>query len=421
VRTHRSYHRAFTHPRGLRESALPKFVVLGRRTSFWLLAIVLALLLFAASAPSPLYRVYQAAWQFSPLTLTAIYGSYALGGLAALLTTGRLSDHLGRRLVLSIGLAINAFAMLLFLVAGDIVVLFAARILTGIGVGIAAGAVSAWLLDLSPPDDPQMGSVVNGAGPLLGLGGGALISGVLVEFAPDPLHLVYWLLAAAYGIAIVILIAIPNPVIRRPGWRATLRPSVGVPSTARTTFVAATPAVVGMWSLGGLYLALGPSLAVDILNSDSRLAGGLIIFTLAGTGAGVSFLLRRADPYRLLVTGSAVMIAGVAVTLLGVLGGSVAILYAGSFLAGIGLGAGFSGFVRATAPLAPPERRGALVAAIYVVIYVSFSVPTIIAGAAVTVYGLRATAYGYGIVVIALAAATTVAVSRRLRRMVATA
>jgi MFS family permease len=164
VRTHRSYHRAFTHPRGLRESALPKFVVLGRRTSFWLLAIVLALLLFAASAPSPLYRVYQAAWQFSPLTLTAIYGSYALGGLAALLTTGRLSDHLGRRLVLSIGLAINAFAMLLFLVAGDIVVLFAARILTGIGVGIAAGAVSAWLLDLSPPDDPQMGSVVNGAG-----------------------------------------------------------------------------------------------------------------------------------------------------------------------------------------------------------------------------------------------------------------
>jgi hypothetical protein len=403
------------------ESQLPKLVVLGRRTSFWLLAITLALLLFAASAPSPLYRVYQASWQFSSLTLTAIYGSYALGGLAALLTTGRLSDYLGRRLVLSIGLAVNAVAMLLFLVAGDIVVLFAARILTGIGVGIAAGAVSGWLLDLSPPDDPQLGSVVNGAGPLLGLGGGALLAGVLVQFGPDPLHLVYWLLAGAYGIAIVILVAVPDPVIRRPGWRTTLRPSVGVPLAARATFVAATPAVVGMWALGGLYLSLGPSLVVDILNNDSRFAGGLVIFVLAGTGAVASFLLRRADPYRLLVTGSGVMIAGVGVTLLGVLGGSVAILYAGSVLAGIGLGAGFSGFVRATAPLAPPVARGALVSAIYIVIYVSFSVPTIIAGAAVTLYGLRETAYGYGIVVMALAAATTVAVSRRVRRMVASA
>lgn len=70
-----------------------------------------------------------------------------------------------------------------------------------------------------------------------------------------------------------------------------------------------------------------------------------------------------------------------------------------------------------TAPLAPPERRGALVAAIYVVTYLSFSVPTIIGGAAVTVVGLRSAAYGYGLVVMALAVVTTVAVSQRLRRV----
>jgi MFS family permease len=113
--------------------------------------------------------------------------------------------------------------------------------------------------------------------------------------------------------------------------------------------------------------------------------------------------------------------AGVAITLLGVLSSSLAVLFTGSILAGIGLGGGFSAFVRMTAPLAPPERRGALVAAIYVVIYLSFSVPTIIAGAAVSVYGLRDTAYGYGFVVMALAAATTLAVSRRLRRVAAPA
>jgi sugar phosphate permease len=381
------------------------------------LALVLVLLLSAASAPSPLYGVYQAQWNFSPLTLTAVYASYALGGLATLLTTGRLSDYLGRRPVLSTGLAIQAIAMLLFVVAGDVVLLFAGRILSGVGIGISVSAISGWLLDLSPADDPQLGSIVNGAGPLLGLGAGALVAGVLVQYGPDPLHLVYWLLTAAYLVATVVLMAIPDPVKRQSGWRVSLRPTVGIPPSARAMFVAATPAIVGMWALGGLYLALGPSLAVAMLSTDSRLAGGLLIFALAGTGAAASFALRRADPSSLLVRGSVVVIGGVAVSLLGVLSGSVAILYAGSIVAGVGLGAGFSAFVRVTAPLAPPERRGALVAAIYVVTYLSFSVPTIIGGAAVTLLGLRDTAYGYGIVVMALAAVTTVAVWRRLRRV----
>jgi len=281
-------------------------------------------------------------------------------------------------------------------------------------VGIAAGAVSAWLLDLSPPADPQLGSIVNGAGPLLGLGGGALFAAVLVEFGPDPLALVFAVLATTNVIAILCLLIVPDEARRRPGWLASMRPSIGVPDAARPIFVAATPAVVGMWALGGLYLSLGPSLALDTLQTTNRLVGGLIIFALCGTGAVASFLLRRTDPNRLLMAGPAVVILGVAITLLGVLTRSPALLYGGSIIAGVGLGGGFSAFVRATAPLAPPERRGALVAAIYVVVLVSFSVPTVIAGFLVSVLGLRTTTLAYGLVVMALAAATTVAVSRRL-------
>ena len=388
---------------------------LGRGVSFWLLGLILALLLFAASAPSPLYREYQAAMGFSPLTLTAIYASYAAGGIATLLTTGRLSDHLGRRPVLMAALAIEVFAMLLFIWATDVLQLFAARILTGMGIGVAAGAVSAWLLDLAPPADPQLGSVVNGAGPLLGLGGGALFAAALAEYGPDPLALVYQVLAGIYLVAIVTLVIVPGGDRRRPGWRESMRPSIGVPPAVRPTFVAATPAIVGMWALSGLYLALGPSLALETLQTTNSLLGGLIIFVLCGTGAVSSFLLRRADANRLLVAGAAVVIVGVGVTLLGVLSGDPALIYGGSVVAGVGLGGGFSAFVRATTPLVLPEERGALVAAIYVVVFVSFSVPTIIAGALVSIVGLRSTALGYGVVVMALAAATTVAVYRRLK------
>ena len=93
--------------------------------------------------------------------------------------------------------------------------------------------------------------------------------------------------------------------------------------------------------------------------------------------------------------------------------GSTAGLYAGSVIAGLGFGPAFSGVFRSLAPLAPPDKRSALLASIYVVSYLAFGVPAIIAGVAVTLYGLRDTTYVYGVVVMALAAITTVAVSRR--------
>ena len=95
---------------------------------------------------------------FSSITLTAIFGVYALALLAALLTTGRLSDHPGRRPVVLLA------GVLAIIVASDAGWLFTARILQGLGTGMAAGAISAWLVDLQPPDRPGLGSVVGSVG-----------------------------------------------------------------------------------------------------------------------------------------------------------------------------------------------------------------------------------------------------------------
>jgi MFS family permease len=67
--------------------------------------------LAASSAPTPLYATYQAAWGFSALTTTVVFGVYAIAFLAALLTAGRLSDHIGRRPVLLAGIAGNVLAL----------------------------------------------------------------------------------------------------------------------------------------------------------------------------------------------------------------------------------------------------------------------------------------------------------------------
>jgi len=384
-----------------------------RSRAFWFLAVLLGFLLAAASAPSPLYPVYQAEWGFSTTTLTAIYAVYAFGALAALLLSGRLSDHIGRRYVTMLGLVLVLGAMGAFIVAGGVEALFVARILQGIGTGVATGSISAWLLDLQPPDNARLGGLVGGIALTAGLGLGALASGLLVEDAPDPLHLTFWLLAGVFALALALMPVLPDLVPRAPGWLRSIRPEIGIPQVARSTFVVSLPSLIATWAVGGLYLALGPSLAISLLHAGSHIAGGAVIAALLGTAAIASYLARDADPRTIVIRGSLMLTLGVGLTLVAVRLDSLGGLFVASALTGVGLGPAFSGVLRSLAPLAPPNRRGGLLAAVYVGVYLSFSVPTIVAGVAVNRYGLRETADGYGLVVMVLAAITALAASRR--------
>src|SRR4051794_32790751 len=175
---------------------------LSRGAAFWMLAATLGFLLFASSAPSPLYVVYQAKWDFSPLTLTSVFAVYVVALLLALLFAGSLSDHIGRRPVLVLALIVQAAGMGLFVAAQGVELLFAARIVQGVATGVAIGAISAALIDLQPPGRPALGALVSSAAPLLGLAAGALGSGLLVQYGPDPLRLVYWLLLGIFVAAL---------------------------------------------------------------------------------------------------------------------------------------------------------------------------------------------------------------------------
>ena len=58
---------------------------LSKPTAFYLLASIPLFFLASSSAPTPLYAVYQAAWGFTPITITVVFGIYAFAVLAALL------------------------------------------------------------------------------------------------------------------------------------------------------------------------------------------------------------------------------------------------------------------------------------------------------------------------------------------------
>src|SRR5688500_8704979 len=134
--------------------------MLSPAAGFWFVAGMLVLVLCAASAPTPLYGIYERILGSEAYTLTASSDLFAIAGLATLLTSGRLSDHIGRRPVLLAALGAEIAGMLAFIAASDVSMLFVGRILTGLGTGAGLGALSAWLLDLQPPGS-SIGSLVN--------------------------------------------------------------------------------------------------------------------------------------------------------------------------------------------------------------------------------------------------------------------
>jgi len=372
------------------------------KISFWFLAAVLALFYVPLSAPSPLYSVYEAKFQFSPITLTAIYGVYALAILATLLIAGRLSDHIGRRPLVMVALVVQIVSMFAFITASDVNALYLGRTLQGFSVGLAVGAINAWILDLQPPNHQGLGGLIGSAAAMGGLADGALVSGLLVQYGPDPLDLVFWLLAAVFMIALVAMPMLTDLAVRTPGWLASLKPRIGVPPSARSLFIQMTPSMVGVWALSGLYLSLGPSLVLNLLHSNNHFFGGLVIVTFAGAASLSSILVRGMSPRLGVIVGSLILIAGLGASLLALTTGSVVGFYAGSVITGVGFGPAWTGAFRALAPLAPPDKRGSLLSSIFVVSYLALGVPVIIAGVAITFYGLREATFAYGVGVMAL-------------------
>jgi MFS family permease len=335
-----------------------------------------ALFLAASSAPTPLYRLYQQAFAFSPVLLTVIFAVYAFSLLAALLIVGSISDHLGRRPVIFASILLNMVAIALFLMAKGPDWLIAARIVQGFATGAAVSSIGAALVDL----DPIRGSITNSLAPLAGMAIGALGTSLLIQFAPAPTILVYIVTLTLLALQAVLLWLVPETTNRRAGALASLKPEVAVPQQARRTLLALTPINVAVWALAGFYLSLAPSLVTATTGSTMPLVGGSVVAALTISGAAAVFLLRRRSAATIMKFGIPSMTLGILTIIAGMHAAEVSILALGTLIAGSGFGAAFLGTVRSIMPLAKPDERAGLLSAFYIQSYLAFSVPAILAG-----------------------------------------
>ena len=372
------------------------------RQAYALVAAVIGLALVSSGTPSPLYETYRELWGFSPAVLTLVYATYAFGVLAALLFAGGVSDAVGRRPVLLVSLGVLMGTTVIFMTAGSVAWLFVARGIQGVATGLALGAASAALLDLHPRRDPAGAGLTNGVMSAAGMGLGVLLSAALVELAPAPRVLPYVAILVLFTIAFAAALRMPEPVAERR--RLSLTPQrPNVPRAIRPTFLLASLAVLSSWSIGGLFLSLGPELSATLFHTTNHLVAGVGVFVLAGSGAAAQLAFGRTPPWAGATFGSIALAVGLLLIVASASADSTALFLTGGVIGGAGFGVAFLGALRSLSAAIPPAHRAEVMSALYVVAYLSISLPAVLAGILVTPWGLVTTFEVFGGVVAALA------------------
>jgi MFS family permease len=373
------------------------------------LASVGAMLLATSSAPTPLYALYSAKLGLTPAAISLVFGVYALSLLVALLTLGRMSDYVGRKPVLLVAIVVQIVAMIVLATAGALWSLLAGRLLQGLSTGAGIAAVGAGLVDI----DAGKGTTANSVAPPAGSAIGALGAAIMVEFLPAPTHVVYVVFAVLLVVQGWLVLGLTETSARAPGWWANMRPRVRVPMSGHRWVWAAAPVLFAVWALSGLFGSLGPSLVRQVTGSAAAIYGALPLAIVGAMAPPTAYATRGWSPRRSLVVSIAALVGGVAVTIAAVLTTNAAALLAGAMVAGAAFGAGFRGGMQLVISAVEPAERAATVSVLYIVSYLGFGVPAILAGVAVAHTGsLTGTVLGYGGVLIALAMLAAVTLHR---------
>jgi MFS family permease len=383
------------------------------RFAFPLLAYAFAAIMLGTTLPTPIYALYAEEMHFSVLTTTVIYATYAGGVLFTLLVFGRWSDAIGRRPVLLAGVVCALVSDVIFLFAGSVPILLVARVVSGFSAGVFAGTATAAVIEAAPQAWRTRAASVATVANIGALGIGPLLSGLLVEYAAEPLrlsfivHIVLAVLAAA-------AVAYAPETSPRTG-RLTVQ-RVSVPAEIRPMFAIAALAAFAGFAVTGLFTAVVPSFLADVVGIDNHAVAGLVVCSIFAVSAVAQVASTNVSPRRAVALGCAILVAGMVILAVALHLSSLTGVVASAVISGIGQGMSFSRGLAAVMDGAPDDRRAEISSTYFVVAYVAISLPVIGEGLATQAWGLRTAGLTFAVAVAILASVCLTAILVREAR-----
>ncbi len=224
-------------PTEMRSASSP--IALGRRASLFVSAGVVAHTLWTSAAPAMAYRLYADEWHLTHTVTTGIFAIYPVVVVLTLIGFGDLSDHIGQRSTMLIGLGASLVGTMLFAVAPDVWWLFAGRALMGVGVRITAGPSTAAVTEFTVTDPVQSlsrrAALIATVAQAGGFAAALLVGGALIAYAPWPTRLSFWILAILLALLLIATWFLPRHQATGTGmvWRPRLP---FVPRETRSAF-----------------------------------------------------------------------------------------------------------------------------------------------------------------------------------------
>jgi MFS family permease len=277
----------------------------------------------------------------------------------------------------AVGTAIAA--MLVFLFASDTAWLFVGRALTGLGIGLASGASAAWIADLTKRDKASRSSTIVTGSIFAGFAIGALLAGVLAEYAPAPLRL-------PFVIYLVLLVTVAFFVSRTKETvgdtvdtlsETSLKPRIGVPKDIRGRFVSPATTAFAAFALAGFYVALSPSLLSRDMDISNAAVGGAIVCELFVAAAIAVAVTAHVKARTAMLAGAALLIPSVAFLVAAQAMSSLPVLIAGTLLNGLALALGYRGSLEVINDIAPEEKRAEVVSSYQIVCFTGNGLPVV--------------------------------------------
>jgi len=339
----------------------------------------LFMITIAVNLQVPLYTAYAEQAGYGRAATALVFAAYVFGLIPVLLFLGGISDRAGRKPILLVALSFSLCATLLMIVQPSIHMLFAARLLQGVGLGLSVGTCTAYLIALYPEKSGWIPTFIALCSSV-GFGGGALFTALLSFQHVSLTPLSYWIVLGFLMLTIVGVFFFVPPVQGDTG-----KQIMNMPRFPKGT-MPANAAIAIAWSVCGLVISILPA---QLKLNGYELWVGPALFLINMTGVLMQPFVRKMKSSTALLVGFICLPCGYGLLLYGANSGSIYLVLAGTMLAGTACyGFTYLGGLQLIVERGKKEAARA-VAGYYLFAYLGLGIPSVFVGLFADFYGTQ--------------------------------
>ncbi|PVY60652.1 MFS transporter [Pusillimonas noertemannii] len=354
----------------------------GNNRSYFWVCVSMCVGVMGTALASPLYPLYQEAWNLAPSQIAQLYTAYMIAALATLLFLGRLTDRHGFLPVLRGGVILVTVGITISALAWDAASFTFSRILIGLASGLIVTSSSLGLGQLRKGGNSQRVAATISLTLAFGFGLGPVVGGLIAQWTPYPLVSAYVPsivlgLLAVYALFRQDIKPAPQLAPDASGWRSWL-PALSLPAPPLTRpYLIGSLAAFSAFGMFSLYASLAPSFMDRMVPWHGPAVSGLSIGIILFLSAAFQFVARPWVTKRVVIWGLLGLLLANVLLMLNTLTTSP-LLFASSVLTtAFGHGLCNLGGISIVNKVAPPHQRSSLLSTYLMTAYLGSILPVL--------------------------------------------